>query len=255
MKWVRLWTDEVIKGTTFTELNLAERGLWWSLLLLAGDSMTPGIVELRKGVKYPHETLAILVNCDRKTLRNGIKKLLSVGKISHLDDGRIKINKWDKYQTRYEKYYKNKDSEEKEKQENSAENNGIDMQGREEEEKKKIKKDIQIPLRTGTYSLTEDKIKTYQKTYPSIDVMQCLRECRQWNEDNPGKRKTKAGILRHINTWLQRQQERKGYVARAPDYEDNTNEMRELEKQFTPEQRAENIKRVASLVNRIGRIG
>ena len=137
MKWIRLWTDEVLKGTTFTELTLSERGLWWSLLLLAGDSMTPGIVELRKGVKYPQETLAIMVNCDRKTLRKGIEKLISVGKISHTNDGRIIITNWRKYQTRYEKYYKNKGNEKENNNQNNVENNGIDMQGREEGDKKK----------------------------------------------------------------------------------------------------------------------
>lgn len=107
MKWIRLWVDEVVKGTTFDELNLAERGLWWSLLLLAGDSLNPGIVEIRKEVAFTHETLASVVNCDRKILRKYIKKLISVGKIAQLKDGRLQIVNWKKYQTRYEKYYKN----------------------------------------------------------------------------------------------------------------------------------------------------
>lgn len=86
-------------------------------------------------------------------------------------------------------------------------------------------KNIQFPLRGNvTFTLEEDKIKAYQKTYPNIDVIQCLKECRQWNEDNPGKRKTKTGILKHINTWLKREQEKKGYVASAPDYEDHNRE-------------------------------
>jgi len=44
-------------------------------------------------------------------------------------------------------------------------------------------------------------------------------------------------------------------VARAPDYENVTDEMKELEKQFTPEQRAENIKRVVALASKIGKGG
>ncbi len=133
MKWLRLWVDEIIKGTTFDELSLSERGLWFSLLLLAGNSLTPGIVEMRKAVKYPQETLATLVNCDRKTLQKCLKKLISVGKISLLKDGRLAIVNWSKYQTRYEKYYKKENDEQKK----DAKNNGIDMPGRKEEEKKK----------------------------------------------------------------------------------------------------------------------
>ena len=167
MRWLRLWVDEILKGTTFDELSLSERGLWFSLLLLAGNSLTPGIVEMRKGVGYSQEILAGLVNCDRKTLQKGLKKLISVGKISpvislnpgkvspqkdqksqkiddfmgifpHRNSIRLQITNWSKYQTRYEKYYKNPNSEQEEK----PTENGIDMPGRLEEEKKKIYKEI-----------------------------------------------------------------------------------------------------------------
>jgi len=79
-----------------------------------------------------------LLNCDRKTLRNGIKKLQSVGKISQINDGRIKIINWDKYQTRYQKYYKKSAIQNEEKQHKNAKTPGIDMPDREEVEEKEI---------------------------------------------------------------------------------------------------------------------
>ena len=142
MKWIRLWTDEVLKGTTFTELNLAERGFWWSLLLLAGDSLNPGIVELRKNVAHTPSTLAFMLNIDPRTVRKCTDKLVSVGKIVILNDGRIQICNWQKYQTRYEKYYKNNNKDYEEEIKKDTKNNGISMPGRLEEEKKKSKKCI-----------------------------------------------------------------------------------------------------------------
>ncbi|MBW2099125.1 MAG: hypothetical protein JRG77_10135 [Deltaproteobacteria bacterium] len=38
--------------------------------------------------------------------------------------------------------------------------------------------------------------------------MQGLREIRAWNLANSRNRKTRSGILRHINTWLKKEQDR-----------------------------------------------
>ena len=66
---------------------------------------------------------------------------------------------------------------------------------------------LSIPLKgpDGNYPLfhiTNAIIEEYKETFPGLDVMQCLRECRQWNKDNPGRRKTKTGIRKHITQWL-----------------------------------------------------
>ena len=34
------------------------------------------------------------------------------------------------------------------------------------------------------------------------DVLQTLKEIRGWSLANPTKRKTKAGVLNHVNRWL-----------------------------------------------------
>lgn len=121
MKWIRLWTEEIFYGTTFQELNVTERGVWFSLLVLAGLGKSHGIVELRRGIGYPLSTLAVLINCEEKLLKKTLNKLCSVSKIKILKDKRIKITKWNKYQTRYEKYYKQR------KEESLLKKDGIDM--------------------------------------------------------------------------------------------------------------------------------
>ena len=254
MKWIRLWVDEVVKGTTFDELNLAERGLWWSLLLLAGQSLNPGIVEIRKGVKYTEETLASVVNCDPKSMRKYLKKLISVGKIDRLEDGRLQIINWQRYQTRYEKYYKKENEEPK----NDGTQNGIDMPGRKEEEVDKKNKDIQaalvFPLRDNKeFELSLAKISQYEKTYRNIDVPQELKECVQWNIDNESNRKTAQGILRHINRWLAKASRQAGPQLTGGIERDSkaVDEARKEVESTTPEQRASNRAKIQDLARKV----
>ena len=52
------------------------------------------------------------------------------------------------------------------------------------------------------FTIYQEDIDLWQDTYSGIDVLQIIKECRQWNIDNPTRRKTVAGIKKHINTWL-----------------------------------------------------
>ena len=68
---------------------------------------------------------------------------------------------------------------------------------------------LTLPLNDGTeYGITQDDVDEYQTAYPAVDVMQQLRSMRQWCKDNPTKRKTKTGIRRFVNSWLDREQNR-----------------------------------------------
>ena len=65
------------------------------------------------------------------------------------------------------------------------------------------------------YPVTQADIDEWREAYPGIDVMQGLRNCLQWNRDNPTRRKTKGGIRKHISGWLAREQDRGGRHDRA----------------------------------------
>ena len=73
---------------------------------------------------------------------------------------------------------------------------------------------ITIPLihkkggRPQEYPVSRELVSELQALYPAVDVMQALREIRAWNLANPRNRKTRNGILRHINTWLKKEQDR-----------------------------------------------
>ncbi|MCB5373980.1 hypothetical protein LIP36_10255 [Amedibacillus dolichus] len=67
----------------------------------------------------------------------------------------------------------------------------------------KVLMPIHFPLKDGTeYELGIEKIKQYQELYDDIDVIKELHKCKMWDIDNPSRRKTKRGIMRHINMWL-----------------------------------------------------
>ena len=62
------------------------------------------------------------------------------------------------------------------------------------------------------FDIYQPMIDDWAESYPAVNVIQELRNIRQWNLANPARRKTKAGILRHINTWLADKQNKGGIV-------------------------------------------
>lgn len=111
----------------------------------------------------------------------------------------------------------------------------------------KKEKDMQIPsatpallfpLKDGTeYPLELAKISEYEKTYYNIDVMFELKKCLQWDIDRPKERKTKTGILKHINFWLSNESKQKGPPIQKGIEHDNkaVEEAREDMKRRDPE--------------------
>lgn len=67
---------------------------------------------------------------------------------------------------------------------------------------------LTIPLvsKQGEFLVTENDVAEWQASFPGIDVKQHLRIIRQWNVDNPTRRKTRNGIRGHISRWLAKEQ-------------------------------------------------
>lgn len=105
MRWIRLWVDESINGTTFTELNAEHRGVWFTLLLLAGYSPKPGTICIAEGIAYTNEQLAAFTKLTLDSINSGIKHLSSTGvnKININPDGTLSISNWLNYQTEYDR--------------------------------------------------------------------------------------------------------------------------------------------------------
>lgn len=66
-----------------------------------------------------------------------------------------------------------------------------------------------LPLNTGEeYAVTAEQADEWAKLYPAVDILQELNAMRGWCLANPGKRKTPRGIMKFINGWLSREQDR-----------------------------------------------
>jgi len=68
---------------------------------------------------------------------------------------------------------------------------------------------IHLPLNTGDqFPITGAQVEEWSSLYPNVDVIQQLRSMKGWCDSNPSKRKTKNGILRFVNSWLSREQDK-----------------------------------------------
>lgn len=66
-----------------------------------------------------------------------------------------------------------------------------------------------LPLNDGTeYPVSHKEYAEFVAIYPAVNVAQQLREMRGWLISNPAKRKTRSGILRFINRWLAKEQDK-----------------------------------------------
>ena len=68
---------------------------------------------------------------------------------------------------------------------------------------------IVIPLipKDGEFGVTQAMIAEWAANYPGVDVKRELLRCRAWSQANPQNRKTRRGIMRHVNSWLSRAQD------------------------------------------------
>lgn len=66
------------------------------------------------------------------------------------------------------------------------------------------------------YPITEQQTQQWAELFPAVDILQELRKMKGWLDANPTKRKTKKGILRFVNTWLSKEQDKGGVRNKTP---------------------------------------
>lgn len=62
-----------------------------------------------------------------------------------------------------------------------------------------------------------DQVEQWSDLFPAVDIMQELRKMKSWLDSNPSRRKTKRGILRFVNSWLSKEQDKGGVRHRSDD--------------------------------------
>lgn len=73
---------------------------------------------------------------------------------------------------------------------------------------------ITIPLakKGADFEVKQEDVEQWQDTFPGVDIIQALKRVRQWNIDNPKRRKTEKGIRKHISAWLDREQNKRPII-------------------------------------------
>lgn len=70
---------------------------------------------------------------------------------------------------------------------------------------------LEIPLHDGGgFVISSEQIGEWSRLYPAVDVEQELRNMIGWCQANPAKRKTRNGVVRFVNGWLARTQDKGG---------------------------------------------
>ena len=68
-----------------------------------------------------------------------------------------------------------------------------------------------IPLNDGTeWKPTISQYTEFCRLYPNVDIQQEFRSMRGWCNNNPKKKKTRSGVKRFVNGWLEREQDKGG---------------------------------------------
>jgi hypothetical protein len=60
------------------------------------------------------------------------------------------------------------------------------------------------------FPIYEEQVSEWQELYPAVDVLQEVRAMRGWSLSNPTRQKTKRGVLRFVNSWLAKAQNKGG---------------------------------------------
>ena len=61
-RWIKMWVQESLIGTVRFDFTPAERGVWYDLLLLAGNCRMEGVIAAGPGRPYPHGWIAGTLN-------------------------------------------------------------------------------------------------------------------------------------------------------------------------------------------------
>ena len=101
-KWVKLWTAESLRGTIRFDFSPEERGVWYDLLAMAGDSRQEGYIGANETHPYPDEWIAATLQIPVKLLKAVIVKCEKTGRIERTEAG-LHIRNWSKYQSEYDR--------------------------------------------------------------------------------------------------------------------------------------------------------
>lgn len=226
MSYIKL--DRRITGWEwFTDANTLK--LWIYLLVNAQyqDGSYKGIEIKRGQLVTGRKKLAEQLEMSEQQIRTCLDHLQATNEITIKPTNKyslITIVKYGFYQGDDDDCNQQSNQQSNQRITNKQPTNNHNKRNKEREEGKEIKNNTslyapssreneavaRIPLNiTDTYHLIfQEDIDHYKELYPAVDVEQEIRSMVGWCEANPNNRKTKGGVKRFINNWLNKSQNR-----------------------------------------------
>jgi len=100
--WVKMWVNECLQGSIRFDFSPAERGVWYDLILLAGNCRVPGVISANETTPYPYNYIAGILNIDLALLEKTLEKCKGSGRVKETERGLELVN-WEHYQSEYER--------------------------------------------------------------------------------------------------------------------------------------------------------
>ena len=213
----RMFAKSIVLSDAFLDMPMSSRCLYFTLGMLADDDGFVGGAKsiMRQCGASQDDMLLLLQKRFVIGFDNGVIVIKHWRMNNYLQKDRHKKTNYTEelaqlqveengaYTECIQNVYTGKDSIDK----NSIDKNSIDNTICSEQNAHSLEF-ISLPLNDKTnFSISEDEVNKYQELYPNVDVSQELRNMKGWLDANPTKRKTKRGINRFVNGWLQRKQD------------------------------------------------
>ena len=98
LKFVKIWTDESLRGSIRKDMSPAQRSIWYELLLLAGKSRREGYLEYSQGIPYTEADIARTLEVEESLVTESINICVGEGRLEIVDGKTYHITHWDAYQ-------------------------------------------------------------------------------------------------------------------------------------------------------------
>lgn len=233
--WVKLSTamfdDEKIKVIESMPSGDSVCLIWIKLITLAGRVNDNGQIYLTRDIPYTDDMLATICGKTVEMMRMAFDAFKKLGMIDILDDNRIVLVNWEKYQNiagmervreltkaRTQKYRERLIGSNVTVTSRDAIDSDSDSDSDSDKDKDKDKsapkrntasapKPVTYDFTTGLFSgVTDEMVATWQAACPAVSVDREIVKAAQWLLANPKKRK--QNYRRFLFNWIMRAQEK-----------------------------------------------
>lgn len=198
LKWIPLWVDKWLFGSTRIELKPDERSVWVDLMALS--SKDNGFVRANLGVPYPLQQLAGMLYIDVELLERTMERCKVVGKIVEISDGTFFLPSWNGY--KLSPRHKRRFTPEKEDASQisdpmSAQGDTVSSkvglnrveESREENSREEKEGDSSLIFECEFFKIERSYHRELQTEFPLVDLVDLYKRLRNGCKDDPQRYK------------------------------------------------------------------